>query len=483
MKPRNLQMPGSPRLQPKDLIPYFGHDNTYRGLGQVEIANLQVLGEVGVIPPEIIRLLTRGLRRKVLAIRATLVDETERRDTKHDVRAWVREAQKIMPAELGLYLHALLTSYDALDTGRIYQYHVAYRDVIRGKILSVIVALADVTEREAGQIQIGRTHGQHALPITVGFWLATTLSRVMYNFEQMELYDAGLVGKISGAVGAYNAQVGLGIAEKCADGPTYEERVLDKLGLKPAPISTQILPPEPLAYFLHAATLLSASFGQLGRDIRNLMRSEIGEIVEARSKGQVGSSTMAGKANPINAEGMEGDAINDKVEYLRVLETLISEHQRDLTGSRPARMFPAILVNLCSQLDTLLRGSDSGQTFLHRLQVNPSRCEVNLKMGGSAILGEPLYIALLMAGYQGDAHQLVNDVIVPGAKRTGRSLIGVLADLEDNQAQEALSAMSSDVISLLEHPDCYIGSAREKALETASRARQLVQELLGQFAM
>ncbi len=101
-----------------------------------------------------------------------------------------------------------------------------------------------------------------------------------------------LTGKISGAVGAHNAQIGLGLNEKC-DKFSFEELILRKLAIPVSPISTQILPPEPLAYFLHTCTMTSASLAQFGRDVRHLMRNEIAEVIESFGKGQVVSSTMA----------------------------------------------------------------------------------------------------------------------------------------------------------------------------------------------
>src|SRR5207247_2356193 len=105
----------------------------------------------------------------------------------------------------------------------------------------------------------GRTHGQHALPITVGFWFATILSRLLHNAHRMDEYEQQLVGKISGAVGACNAIEGLGIAKKCGS-RTFEQRVFDKLNLREPNISTQIAPPEPLAYFLFSCVMQSAAF-------------------------------------------------------------------------------------------------------------------------------------------------------------------------------------------------------------------------------
>ena len=424
----NLALPGNPRYQPKQLKDFFGYDNLYLGLGMVEIANLDVLADIGVIPKKTILKLTPNTRKKLLAITTSEVDEVERTDTpefgkktKHDVHAWVRIAQSIVHADLKPWIHVLLTSYDPLDSGRIWLYTEAYKRAVSPSIQTVVINLAGLIEKFSGTLQIGRTHGQHALPITVGFWLATLLQRIIYNWYEMDVNASKLVGKISGAVGAYNAQVGLGIEEKCGQ-KTFEVRVLEKLGLNPAPISTQILPPEPLSYFLHSTVMMSSALAQFGRDGRNLMRTEIAEFAEAFEAGQVGSSTMAHKRNPISFENMEGMFKKNLGEFLKVQLTLISEHQRDLTDSSVARDFPTILVNLMNQLNTLNRQDDNGVEFLKRLVVDEDKCRENVDKLKGKILAEPIYIAMQMAGYKGDAHHFVNHQLIPFADEKGLGL-------------------------------------------------------------
>ena len=470
MNERNLVLPGNPRYQPKEMKDFFGYDNLYFGLAKVEIATLETLGEIGIIPAEGIKILGPKMKEKLLAIPTSQVDKIEREITHHDVRAWVRKAQEIINNDLAQWVHIPLTSYDSLNTGRIIQFHSAYQEGLKPSIKKTVELLADMVEKFAGQLQIGRTHGQHALPITVGFWLATILQRILYNWQQMEFYSKGLTGKISGAVGAYNAQIGLQFEQQCGN-TTFEDRVLKKLNLLSAKISTQILPPEPLAYFLFSCTMMSASFAQLGRDCRHLMRTEIAEVMESFEKDQVGSSTMAHKRNPINFENLEGMWLKTKNEFGKVIDTLISEHQRDLVGSCVARDYPIILVNLQQQLNTLTRENKHGIPFLSRIIIDPEACQRNFNMSSNLILSEPLYIALQMAGYQGDAHDLVNQRLVPEAKRTGLSLIVVLEQLTDKDAHEALGKIPKEIQELLRHPENYTGKAEEKAKEILYSAR------------
>lgn len=488
----NLMLPGQPRYQPKGLIPYFGYDYLYVGPMRVEIATLQTLGEIGVIPAEDMALLTPEIVERLLAITTTEVDKVERELTKHDVRALVRLAQAILPPQLGRWLHVPLTSYDPLDTGRILHYREAYQGCLKPSLIAVMNILISMVRQYANTLQIGRTHGQHALPITVGFWLATILDRLVRNTSQLDEAAHRLVGKISGAVGAYNAQVGLGFAEAFAHNTarvTFEDAVLDKLDLIAAPISTQILPPEPLANFLYACTLLTASFGQFGRDCRNLMRSEIAEVREEYEVGQVGSSTMGHKRNPLNFEQLEGMWHSTKYEFAKVLDMLLSEHQRDLVGSSVMRNFPIILVNLQCQMDTLLRTNKAGTPFLSRIAVDEEACWRNFEANAKVILAEPLYIALLMAGYEGDAHALVNEVLMPRAQQKNTQLVHELSDLvgegllrgdETEEAQSirrARNNLPEEIHKLLTRPKEYTGAAAQKALETAERAESYLTSI------
>ena len=230
----NLSLPGNPRYQPKDLQSVFGYDNLFRAVAEVEIATMKTLADIGIIPTDDIASLTRVVEQELLAISTTEVEDVERTVTRHDIRAWVRIAQSKVEPGLRRWIHVPLTSYDALDTARALQF-VRGHEVVKRLTDKVVGLFVEQVNLFALQPQIGRTHGQHALPITVGFWFATILSRILTNIQSANNAAEKLVGKISGAVGVYNAQVGLGIAARSGD-KTFEERVLEKLGLKAAPI-------------------------------------------------------------------------------------------------------------------------------------------------------------------------------------------------------------------------------------------------------
>ncbi len=462
----NLALPGNPRYQPKNLQDYFGYDNLFRAVAQVEIATMKVLGEIGVIPTDVIALLTPEVEKDLLSITTTQVDEVERKITKHDIRAWVRIAQERVHPSLCRWIHIPLTSYDAIDTARSIQFATAHRLTVRPLADEVIEHLVNRTSEFAGQPQIGRTHGQHALPITVGFWLATILNRFLVNVQSANNAADCLIGKISGAVGAYNAQVATGIPARC-DGKIFEEMVLAKLGLKPARVSTQIMSPEPLADYLFSCVKISAALGQFGRDGRHLMRTEIGELCEPFDKGQVGSSTMAHKRNPINFENLESTWLKTKNEFGKVLDVMLSDHQRDLVNSAIARDFPTIVVNIVSQLNTLLRGTPC---FLERLTVDKEACSKNFALQGDLIMAEPIYITLQMLGYAGDAHELVNHRAIPKAAAEGVSLYNAVEGVLREESSDILHTMHPELKKKLRNPERYLGLAEAKAFEVVADA-------------
>jgi len=471
----NLAMPGNPRYQPNSLVPFFGYDNLVGFMVEVELALLTTLAEAGLVPWEDIKLLTPEVRKRLLSITTTEVDEVER-ITKHDVRALVRIMQEILPEPLRRWTHLLLTSYDVVDTARALQFKRAHKRVVRPMIQHLVYVFRILAERYASTLQIGRTHGQHALPITVGFWLATILSRVLHNAKEMDCFADRLCGKVSGAVGAYNSQIATGVYEFKAGEETeiFEETLLGHLGegLRTPPISTQILPPEPLAYYLFAVAGLSATLGQFGADSRQLTRTEIGEIAEPFLPGQVGSSTMAHKRNPFNFEILQGMWEGVQAEMGKVLSLLISEHQRDLVGSSLMRDLPTIVIRLVQQLDVLLRPDNEGVPFLERVVVNKEACDRNLAARGDIVLAELFYIALQIAGFVGDAHELVNHGAVKLAQREGVSLFTAIEQIAytDAGVGMAWNKIPQATMDVLRDPRLYVGRATEKTLQVCRDA-------------
>lgn len=467
-KPRRLELPGNPRYQPASLVPYFGYDNLVKFQIEVEWALLKALAKIRIIPAKAANLLTDELHQRLYQeITTTVQDSIEREITKHDIRALIMAIRHLVGFPLARWIHLSATSYDIIDTARIIAYKRAFWQVSFPSILKLISSLKGKVKEFADVIQIGRTHGQHAEPITVGFWLATILARMINVAEHMVSREAELVGKFSGVVGAYNSQVALGFEGRANQmfSQTFEEMVLAEVELLPAPISTQILPPEPLARFLFEYTLLSGVFSQLSLDCRHLQRTEIAEVGEPFGKTQEGSSAMPHKRNPIIFENTQGMAIIVKHEFEKVLDSLCSEHQRDLTTSAVIREFPGIVVFIQCQLENLNR-------VIPRLSVDEKALKRNFDMNRHLILSEIVYIALVMAGYEGDAHQLVNHTLVPRSQLSRNYLIDELISLvkEKPELKPVIENIPKDLIELLRSPEEVTGKAEEKALEIVEKA-------------
>lgn len=476
-KPLDLALVGNPRYKPKSMIPYWGYDNTAKFLFDVEWALWKVLAKLEIMPEEAGRLLTAELYKEIRdRITTTLQDEIENSITHHDVRALVRAIEEIVVQLIGEFQAKLLTrwthfaatSYDIIDTARMIAYKLAFRRVTLSSLWKLISSLKTKIESDQikGKRQIGRTHGIHAEPITLDFWLATILARLLDVAEHLIVAESELTGKFSGVVGACNSQVVFGLEEKAQTiyGKTFEELILGELGLKPAPISTQIVPPEPLSRFLFEYVLLSGAMAQMATDCRNLQRSEINEVLEFFADTQVGSSAMSHKRNPIKMEGVMGIFLIVKDEFAKVLDALFSEHQRFGVTMSVAREFPGIIVLVQHQLETMNK-------VVPQISINYRALERNFNMNSHLILSEEVYMALVMAGYEGDAHELVNHTLVPRSQVSGAPLIDelILLAKEDDSLASVVKNIPDELKVLLRSPEQVVGKAEEKAKEIIMR--------------
>jgi adenylosuccinate lyase len=243
-------------------------------------------------------------------------------------------------------------------------------------------------------LQIGRTHGQHAEPITFGFAVAQYVNRWGSQILKTKEASENLVGKFSGAVGAYNA-----MSLVVDDPEEFEREVLAVLNLKPATISTQIVPPEPTSDFVHSIISSFSVLANFCDDMRHLQRSEIGEVMERVAAEQIGSSTMPHKRNPIGFENVKSLWKRFMPQEVTMHLDQISEHQRDLTNSASQRYTQELLV----VFDYCVRRLKS---ISERLEVDRVRMQENFMRAKDTIVAEPLYIMLSYYGHP-DAHEYV----------------------------------------------------------------------------
>ncbi|MDR0642500.1 MAG: adenylosuccinate lyase [Treponema sp.] len=399
----------------------------------------------------------------------------EEEKTRHNIRALVNVLKRKVPPELSPLIHLGATSADILDTGLAWRVRGVVRAVLLPELRRLELLLCDFTGREAETPQVGRTHGQHAVPITVGFAMAEYVSRLGKSILEIERLAGQLRGKLAGAVGAYNA------ASMIVKDPEELERLyLGELDLEPSEHSTQLVEPE---YLLRLLLEMNVAFGiiaNLADDLRNLQRSEIGELREGFSADQVGSSTMPQKRNPWNSEHVKSLWKAFMPRALSFFMDQISEHQRDLSNSASQR-FVADYIAGFSLAVSRMAGVIEG------LGVDRERALANLLGGGPAgqgnipggILAESAYILLAESG-AGDAHEIIRRITITAEKERisfAAALRGeeeLLRRIGEKMTELGLISHPGSALSWFERPEQYRGLAVKKAKELAAKYRKLM---------
>ena len=351
----------------------------------VELAALEGWAETGVVPPEAVA----AIRARAVPPSAERVAEIEAR-THHDVAAFV-DAVAEQLGEEGRWFHYGLTSSDVLDTALSLQIREAGALVLEGieRAFAAVVARA---EEHRDTVTIGRTHGIHAEPTTFGLKLAGWAFALERDRARVDRALEGMrVGKLSGAVGTYSA----------AD-PEVERIACERLGLEPAPSSTQILQRDRHAEVLNALALLAASLERFALELRHLARTEVREVEEPFGSGQKGSSAMPHKRNPIVSERICGLARVVRGNAVVGLENVALWHERDISHSSAERV---VLPDAFLAVDYML---DRFAWLLEGLVVRTERMRENLDASHRLYFSQRLLLALVEAGRsRDDAYRLV----------------------------------------------------------------------------
>jgi len=435
------------RYWSKDVAHYLSENGYTRYKLKVEAALVRVLYARGICDSNILEEVEKACEQIT-----TEEVYSEEEKTKHDIRALVNCIQRKVSERAKSYVHMTATSFDIVETANA----ARYRDVTTEVLLPALIELEEVlialTRREAGTIQIGRTHGQHAVPITFGFAMAEYVSCLGESILSLREKAKGLVGKFSGAVGAYNA------SSLFFDDPEeFERDVLNDLFLEPGEYSTQIAMPERTMRFFFELILIGGRLANLSRDMRNLQRTEIGEVGELFEKSQVGSSTMPQKRNPINFENVESIWKILVGRLTTVVLDQISEHQRDLTNSASARTLGETIGYLVSVTKRLTK-------TMKKLQVDKANLERNFNLQKGLIAAEPLYITLAASGHP-DAHEKVR-LLTLQAQREHKALEEVAT--ADPEVEKYLSLPDNlDRRRIISNPSLYAGIASKKAEKIA----------------
>jgi adenylosuccinate lyase len=341
---------------------------------EVEIATAEVEAEAGLIPKSA----ARAIRRKA-GFEVERILEIERQ-VKHDVIAFTTNVAEHVGRE-GRYLHYGLTSNDVVDTAQALQVRQASELLLAGQ-----KRLGEVLKKRALEFKhtpmIGRTHGIHAEPITFGCKLAIwfeenrrNTERLAYAAEQMQ------VGKLSGAVGSYTHL-----------SPSIEKMVCDRLGLRPAAVSSQVIQRDRHAFYLCTLAVCAASLEKIALEVRGLQRTEVREVEEYFSPGQKGSSVMPHKRNPVTAEQICGLARVVRANAQAALENVALWHERDISHSSVERV---ILPDSTILLDYLLAKTTK---LVETMFVYPGRMRENLDLLKGLIFSGQLLLDLVEKG-------------------------------------------------------------------------------------
>jgi adenylosuccinate lyase len=348
----------------------WSEENKYRKWLDVELAVCQAWSELGQIPKAALKTIEERA-----AFDAARIEEVER-TVKHDVIAFLTCLAEHVGEE-SRYIHLGLTSYDVVDTALslllkeslalVRREAAVLRDIIRQQAV-----------RHKRTVMVGRTHGVHAEPITFGVKLLVWYEEMKRHLHRLEAASAVIgVGRISGSVGTY---IHLD--------PRVEEIALAKLGLKPAPVSTQVLQRDRHAEVLAALALLASSLDKFAVEVRHHQRTEVLEVEEPFTRGQKGSSSMPHKKNPVRAERISGLARVIRSDLLAAMENIGLWHERDISHSSAERV---ILPDSFLLTDYLL--SEASDIIGHWV-VHPERMAENIQATGGLIFSQALLLAL-----------------------------------------------------------------------------------------
>jgi adenylosuccinate lyase len=367
----------------------WSDENKYRQWLEVELATAEALAQTNDVPLEAARLL-----RKHASFDPQRIQEIER-EVKHDVIAFTTAVSESLAAagEAGAsrWLHYGLTSNDVVDTAQALMVRSASDLILLG-----INDLAAVLKARAFEfkdtVQIGRTHGIHAEPITFGLKLALWYDEVQRNLTRFAGAAEGMrVGKISGAVGTFGHI-----------GPQAEERICQRLGLRPAPIASQVISRDRHANYVATLALVAATLEKIALEIRHLQRTEVREVEEPFAEGQKGSSAMPHKRNPVTCEQICGLARVVRSNAQAAFENIALWHERDISHSSVERI---ILPDSTSAVDYMLARTI---WLISGMRVSAKRMTRNLELTKGLVFSGQLLLDLSAAGMlREEAYKLV----------------------------------------------------------------------------
>ncbi|MFI0260733.1 adenylosuccinate lyase [Streptomyces sp. NPDC017056] len=439
---------GSPQMRA-----LFTDRARYEAFVRVEGALAKAQGSLGVIPRESAEVIAERARTHRCSVeRIAELEETSR----HELFAAVHEFAESCGTH-GAWVHYGATSSDILDTALALQLSEAVA-LLEEKLRDLLTALMARIEAAGDHVMIGRTHGQQAQPVTLGFKLAIVLDRFVRCLERLtQAKERIVMGKIAGAVGSL---AGIG-----ARGPEVQRAALRELGLPEPAVCAQAVARDRIAEFFCWAGLTAACLEDLATEIRNLQRTEIGEVAEPFAEGgQIGSSAMPHKRNPVRSERVCSLARLVRSLVGPALENVTSWHERDLANSANERF---TLPEACVLLDEMLTTTTS---VIDGLRVFPDRMRHNLTHSRNEHLSEAVLLLLVQRGMDRlEAYRLLQEASGRTAEESVDMVDALLAHPRlagrlDREEVRRLAAAGADV-----------GHCRDLAAEAVKRAERIVQ--------
>jgi len=415
----------------------FEEENYIQRMLDVEAALAWAQSEVGEIPKEAAKKIMEMASTKYVKINR--IKEIEK-EIKHDVMSLVRAFAEVCGPS-GAYIHLGITSYDIVDTAKALQLRDAL-EIIEKRLNDLEFVLIKLADRYKNTIMMGRTHGQHALPITFGLKMAVWMREISRHIQRIrECRRRILVGKMTGAVGT---QAGLG-----PNAQKIQDLVMRRLGLQPVDVSTQIIQRDRHAELICLLAIIASTLDKFATEIRELQRTEIAEVFEPfERQRQVGSSTMPHKRNPEICERICGLAKVVRGLVIPALENVPTWHERDLTQSSAERF---IIPEACILVDYMIYLMIR---VLSGLEVDEEKMQKNMDITEGRVMAEAVMIALTRKGMsRQEAHELLRQLAIKSAseKKTFREIL-----VNDKNIRRLLTEKEIDYAL---NPRNYLGTA------------------------
>lgn len=424
-----------------ELAQYLSEEAGIRYLLKVEAALAKALAALQVAPAEAAAEIAEACGQ---VTPEEVVNEEAK--TRHNIRALVNCIQAKVSPQARPWVHFTATSADIMDTANAARFKEFTLNVFLPELKNLISTLIRLAMDHKNTLQVGRTHGQFAVPITFGYAISGYVERLGTAYLRIQQAAADLRGKMAGAVGAYNAA-----SLVIADPLELENLVMQELGLQASPFATQIVEPEYILHLMHEYVTCLGILANFADDMRHLQRSEIKEVGEYFAPSQVGSSTMPHKRNPWNYEHVKSLWKAFMPRIITVYMDQISEHQRDLSNSASSRFLPELAAGTTLALRRLNK-------VTAKLSVHHESMQANFAEAAKMIVAEPLYILLASVGHP-DAHEAVR-LITLQAEKTGEP-VAELAK-KDRELAPYIQKLSPDQLRVLEDPGLYTGQASRK---------------------